>query len=139
MFKKILLPVDLTDKHGPALDAAARLAELGGGEVTLLHVVEVIPGLSMEEEGAFYGRLERLARGHLQQLGKPLEERKAAWKVEVRFGKRAAETVRYAEEEAADLLIVTAPPVDPDNPIAGLQSMSYTIGMLSRRPVLVVK
>lgn len=139
MFQKILLPVDLTDKHAAALAAAGRLAEQNGAEVTLLHVVEVIPGLSMEEEATFYGRLERMARGHLQQLGKPLEGRAAAWRVEVRFGKRAAETVRYAEEAGADLLIVTGPPVDPNNPIAGMQSMSYTIGMLSRRPVLVVK
>ena len=36
MFKKILLPVDLTDKHKPALDMAARLAEQNGGTVTLL-------------------------------------------------------------------------------------------------------
>jgi universal stress protein A len=139
MFKRILLPVDLTDKHAAALDVAARLAEQNGAEVTLLHVVEVIPGLSMEEERTFYGRLERMARSHLQQLGKPLAGRSAAWRVEVRFGKRAAETVRYAEEAAADLLIVTGPPVNPDNPLASLQSMSYTIGMLSRRPVLVVK
>ncbi len=139
MFTKIVLPVDLTDKHRPALDAAARLAERGGASVTLLHVVEVIPGLSMEEEGTFYGRLERLARSQLQQLGKSLEERKVTWTVEIRFGKRAAETVRYAADTAADLLIVTAPPVDPAHPAAGLQSMSFTLGMLSLCPVLVVK
>ncbi len=74
MFKKILLPVDLTDKHKPALDAAAKLAGQYGGTVTLLHVVEIIPGLPMEEEGTFYGRLERVARNQLQQLGKRLEE-----------------------------------------------------------------
>jgi nucleotide-binding universal stress UspA family protein len=138
MFKRIVLPVDLSDKHGPALDAAARLAE-GGGEVTLLHVVEVIPGLPMEEEGTFYARLERVARSHLQQLGRRLDERKTAWRAEVRFGKRAAETVRYAAETAADLLIVTAPPVDSANPGAGFHSMSYTIGMFAQCPVLLVK
>ncbi len=139
MFKNILLPVDLTDKHGPALDAAGRLAEQNGGTVTLLHVVEVIPGLPMEEEGTFYGRLERMARGHLQQLAKRLEERKVPCKIEVRVGKRAADSVRYAAETAADLIVVTAPPVDPANPAAGLHSMSYTIGMFAQCPVLVVK
>ena len=139
MFKNILLPVDLTDKHGPALDAAARLAEQAGGAVTLLHVVELIPGLPMEEEATFYGRLERVARGHLQPFLRRLEERYIACRLEVRFGKRAAETVRYAAETAADLLVVTAPPVDPANPAAGLQSMSYAVGMFARCPVLVVK
>ena len=138
MFNKIVLPVDLTDKHGPALDAAARLAGRGGA-VTLLHVVEVIPGLSMEEESAFYARLERVARSHLLQFGKRLEERKVTWSVEVRFGKRAPETIRYAAETAADLLIVTGPHVNPANVAAAWQSMSYTIGLLSQCPVLVVK
>ena len=139
MFTKIVLPVDLTDKHQPALDAAARLAEQGGGSVTLLHVVEVIPGLSMEEEGTFYGRLERMARSNLQQLGKALEEYKVTWRVEVRFGKRAAETARYAAEAGADLLIVTGPRIDPANVAAAWQSMSCTIGLLSQCPVLIVK
>jgi hypothetical protein len=61
VFKKILLPVDLTDKHLPALDVAADLAKQSGGEVLLLHVIEVISGLSMEEERDFYGRLEKRA------------------------------------------------------------------------------
>ena len=139
MFKKILLPVDLTDKHTTALDAAARVAEQGGGTITLLHVVEVIPGLPMEEEATFYGRLERVARNQIQQLGKRLEAHKVPYQIEVRFGKRATETVRYAAEAAADLLVVTAPPVDPANPAAGLQSMSYTIGLFAQCPVLVVK
>jgi nucleotide-binding universal stress UspA family protein len=69
MFKKILLPVDLTDKHGPALDLAADLAKQSGGGILLLHVIEVIAGLSMEEEKDFYGRLEKMARGHLKRLG----------------------------------------------------------------------
>ena len=139
MFKKILLPVDLTDKHKPALDMAARLAAQSGGTVTLLHVVEIIPGLPMDEEGTFYGRLERLARSQLQQLGKRLEEGKIPWQVEVRFGKRAAETVRFAAETGADLIVVTAPPVDSANPAAALHSMSYAIGMFAQCPVLVVK
>ncbi len=139
MFKKILLPVDLTDKHQPALDAAAKLAGQYGGTVTLLHVVEIIPGLPMEEEGTFYGRLERIARNQLQQLGKRLEEAKVPWQVEVRLGKRTAETVRYAAETAADLVIVTAPPVDPTHPAVALHSMSYTIGMFAQCAVLVVK
>ena len=139
MFTKIVLPVDLTDKHSAAVEAAVRLVGQGGGEVTLLHVVEVITGLSMEEESTFYGRLERVARSQLQQLGKTLEEQKVSWRVEVRFGKRAAETARYAAETGADLLIVTGPRIDPANVAAAWQSMSYAMGVMSPCPVLVVK
>ncbi|HVS34263.1 MAG TPA: universal stress protein [Gemmataceae bacterium] len=139
MFQKILLPVDLTEKHAAALDVAGRLAQQTDGAVTLLHVVEVINGLPPEEEGTFYSRLERVARSHLQQLGNGLEERKVPYKIEVRLGKRAADTVRFAAETAADLIVVTAPPVDPANPAVGLHSMSYTIGLFAKCPVLVVK
>ena len=59
MFKKILVPVDLSDTHQQALEIAAQLANEGGGQVTLLHVVEVIPGLWVEEERDFYDRIKR--------------------------------------------------------------------------------
>ena len=51
MFKKILVPVDLTDVHQPALDIAARLAKENDGEVTLLHVVEVISEVGPRKTG----------------------------------------------------------------------------------------
>jgi hypothetical protein len=39
----------------------------------------------------------------------------------------------------ADLLILTAPRLDPATPSAGVESMSYKVGVLSQRPVLLVK
>src|SRR5262245_51519429 len=98
MFKKLLLPVDLTDRHARVLQVAAELAAPSGGEVTLLHVVETIAGLSMEEEGGFYARLERAARSHCDHLGKDLAERMIPWRAVVRLGNRAQECVRYALE-----------------------------------------
>jgi nucleotide-binding universal stress UspA family protein len=139
MFKKILLPVDLTDRHGPALDVAGELAARGGGEVTLLHVIETIAGLPPDSDRAFYGGLERTARGHLDRLGKRLGERGLPCRLEVRYGHRAQECARYAEETGADLVVLTAPRFDPAAPAAGWGSMSYRIGILCRCPVLLVK
>src|SRR5437773_2005670 len=101
MFQRILLPVDLTEKHERALNIAAEFAGRSG-EITLLHVIEVIPGLSMDEERAFYNRLERLARSHIDKLGSLLEKRKVSWKSQVLFGNRAQESIRYAIEAAAE-------------------------------------
>jgi nucleotide-binding universal stress UspA family protein len=42
VFQNILVLVDLTDTHQPALEIAARLVKENNGQVTLLHVVEVI-------------------------------------------------------------------------------------------------
>jgi nucleotide-binding universal stress UspA family protein len=139
MFKTILLPVDLTDRHGPVLDVAGELAAQSKGEVILLHVIETISGVAIEDEREFYDRLERTARDHLDRLGKHLDEHKATWRAEVRYGNRARESVQYALAAAADLIILTAPRFDPAAPGAGWGSMSYRIGILSQCPVLLVK
>ena len=49
MFHKILLPLDLTDRHQAALALAAELAGAQEGEIVLLHVIEVPPGLPVSE------------------------------------------------------------------------------------------
>jgi nucleotide-binding universal stress UspA family protein len=66
MFKRILLPLDLSDHHAAAINAAVTLARQRKGKVTLLHVIEQIPGIAVAEEEVFYRRLERAARAHLE-------------------------------------------------------------------------
>src|SRR6516162_7997131 len=102
MFQKILLPVDVSDKHGPAISVAAELAGASGGEVLLLHVIEVISGLPMEEEKAFYGRLEKAARSHLEKLGARFKQSKVRCRAEVTYGNRGPEVIRYARAAGAD-------------------------------------
>jgi len=139
MFQRILLPVDLSDKHGRALEVASQLAGRDGGEVILLHVIEVIPGLEVEEEKHFYSRLEKLAAARLQKLGESLKQKHVRHRAETVLGHRAAETIRYARENSIDLIIVTSPPVDPQHPSTGWGSMSYRIGLAATCPVLLVK
>jgi nucleotide-binding universal stress UspA family protein len=139
MFHNILLPLDRTDRHQQALDIAAELASRSEGTITLLHVIELIAGLSLEEEKHFYHRLERAARRHLDRWGEGLEKRKIPWRSEVRYGDRAAESIRHARETAADLIILTAPQIDPANPGTSWGSTSYKIGILSQCPVLLMK
>lgn len=137
MFQKILLPIDMSDRHQAALEAVARLAGWSGGEVILLHVIEVIDGMPREEP--FYGRLERLARAHLVQLGERLSARGVPVRVDIVFGHRAREIVRHAREAGADLVVFTARPVDPANAGVGLGSLSYAVGIVAPCPVLLVK
>lgn len=139
MFKKILLPVDLSDRHRPALNLAVELVGPSHGEVVLVHVIELIAGLSMEEEKDFYARLEKSARIHLRQLGSALEHHKVSWQGEVLYGNRGAEIVRYATETRVDLIVLTAPRLDPDNVAAEWGSLSYKISVVSPCPVLLVK
>jgi nucleotide-binding universal stress UspA family protein len=139
MFKTILVPVDLSDTHQQAIEIAGRLAHASDGQVTLLHVVEVIPGLWVEEERDFYDRIEAAARDHLTRLGRQLEETPVPRREEVIFGNRAEEIVRYAMEVGIDLIVLTSHRIDLKNPGAGWGTLSYKIGILSQCPVLLVK
>ncbi len=139
MFKKILAPIDLTDKHGPALNAAADLAKQAGGEIVLLHVIEVIAGLPLEEDKNFYGRLEQKARAHLQEMGRPLSQRGIVWRAEVVCGNRGPEVVRFAAATGVDLIVLTSPRLDPTNPGTGWGSLSYKISLMCQCPVMLVK
>jgi nucleotide-binding universal stress UspA family protein len=137
VFEKILVPVDVSDKHQQDLDVPARLASVRGGQVTLLHVVEVIAGLWDEQERDLYDRIDRMASDHLAKLGRYLEEQHVLRHEEVVFGNRAHEIVRYAAETGTDVL--TSHRMDLQNPGVGWGTVSYKVGILSQCPVLLVK
>ena len=139
MFRKILMPVDLTDRHQPALDIAARLATESTGTVTLLHVVEIIPGVWPQEERQLYSRLEQAARDHLAKLGRDLGAHQVPRREEVIFGERAHEIVRYAMETGVDLIVLSSHRIDLQDPNLGWGTVSYKVGILSQCPVLLVK
>ncbi len=139
MFTKILVPVDLSDKHQQALDIAARLASESGSEVTLIHVVETIGELWDAEERDFYDRIEDLVRDHLANLGRYLEARHVPHREEVIFGDRAREIVRYAIEGGVDLIVLSSHRIDLQHPSAGWGTLSYKLGILAQCPVLLVK
>jgi nucleotide-binding universal stress UspA family protein len=139
MFKKILLPVDLTDRNEPALKAASELAAQGGGEVLILHVVEMIAGSSLEEEKDFYGRLEQSARQHLDKYVQKVKRTNVAVRAEVRVGKRALEIAQYARDAGCDLIVFTAPPFEAERAFAGWGSMSFKVALLASCPVLLMK
>jgi universal stress protein A len=138
MFKKILVPVDLSDLHQQAMEIAEALAAESGGEVILLHVSEVIPDLWVERERDFYDRIEQRARAHLARLGRRLGERKVSRREEVTYGNRSYEIVRYAMEMGIDLIVLSSHRVDPKDP-SSWGTLSHKVCILSQCPVLLVK
>src|SRR5262245_21717733 len=139
MFQRILLPVDLGEGHDAAVKAVIELCRASQGEVALLHVIEVIAGLSVEEERPFYDRLEKRARAHLQKLGRRLDEGGVRWRSEVRLGHRVHEVAQAAREASADLVVLTSPPPDPVNPLSAWGSLSFRVSLVAPCPVLLVR
>jgi nucleotide-binding universal stress UspA family protein len=86
VFKQILVPVDLSDRHQQALEVAAPLARESDGEVTLLHVIDIIPGPWLQERD-FYKRIAQLARDHSANLGRSLAARQVPEREEIVHGK----------------------------------------------------
>ncbi|HEY7310529.1 MAG TPA: universal stress protein [Gemmataceae bacterium] len=139
MFRKILVPLDMTFKHRRAIDTAADLARQSDGEVVLLHVIELLHAMPREEEKDFYDRLETGAQTHLERHLVTLKERDIDCRKQIVFGVRAAEVLRFAQTLSADLIILTAPRIDPENPESGWGSMSYKLSFFAPCHVLLVK
>ncbi len=53
--------------------------------------------------------------------------------------KRGPDIVRFAKEQGSEVIVLTAPHVDPAQPTAGWGSLSYKVGLFAPCPVLLVK
>jgi Universal stress protein family len=62
VFRRILVPTDLSDRNARSLKLALALARDGPTSVTLVHVVQQVPGLPPGEMRAFYDRLVKRSR-----------------------------------------------------------------------------
>lgn len=139
MFKKLMVPVDLSNRHEKALKTAIELATLAGGEVTLLHVVEVPHGFPVEEDPEFYRRLENISHDHLSRMADRLREQGVSCRYAVRLGESGPEVLRFAAEEGMELIVLSSHPIDPKSPGAGWLSLSYLIGIGAPCNVLLIK
>ena len=142
MFRKILVPVDFTEKNEAALSSALEIAGRSDGEeseIALLHVVETIEHIDFEDMGDFYRGLETRAAAKLFAMEERFRRAGVRVRHEILFGKRAETVVRYAEDHAMDLVILSSHQVDRDHPALGWGTISYRIAIVVRCPVLLVK
>jgi universal stress protein F len=139
MYERIIVPADLTDRNRNAVEAAGQLVEKKSGTVYLLHVIETIPGFAIEEERDFYAKLEKRATEHLEELGEVLGGKGIQWAAEVAYGPRAKTILEEASKLDADLIVIQSHRLDRDHPQEGWGTLSYQVGILSDRPVLLVK
>jgi hypothetical protein len=95
--------------------------------------------MTREDEKEFYDRLETAAHAHLEKHLAMLHERGIACRKELVFGVRIAEELRLARTLSADLIVLTAPRLDPENLESGWGSMSYKLSYFAPCPVLLVK
>ena len=138
MFRRILVPVDLTDKNRRAVEWARELAEWGGALVTLIHVIEPLD-LPFEELEDFYGELEARAATAMEAMSRPLQEAGLEHRQQVVYGERAREIVEYAAEQDIDLIVLSSHRQDLDEPTRNLGTLSHKVAILAQTPVLLIR
>lgn len=139
MFKHILVPVDLSGKHGGALAATLQLAQQSRARVVLLHVIHRIEHVPFDEVRSFYERGEKAARKKMAMAARKLAARKIDVRALVLVGTPAREIVRYAATNGIDLIVLSSHKIDLSGPSQGWGTTSYKVGVLCQCPVLLVK
>ena len=142
MFRKILVPVDFTEKNEAALASAIEIAGRSDGEeseVTLLHVIETIEHVSFDEMKDFYRGLETRAAARLFTMEERFRSAGVRVRHDILYGKRAEAIVRFAEDHEVDLMILSSHKVDREHPALGWGTISYRVAIVVRCPVLLVK
>lgn len=139
MFRRILIPTDLTDRTVRALHVARDVAARDDSHLTLLHVIETIAGADFEELSSFYGTLEERARTRLNELMTRASTRHPHLDAHVVLGKRVEETLKFVRTNQVDLIVLASHPIDPSQPGSSMGTMSYRLGILAPCAVLLVK
>jgi len=118
MWQKILVPHDFSQCAARALEVAARLAEVRGGQVFLVHVSPLPPNLPFDAQVVVPGSTapasidQTLIRGASQALATiaaPLQQRGLSVHVFARAtepGSPAAAILRIADELGADVIVL---------------------------------
>jgi universal stress protein A len=139
VFKRILVPLDLSGRNGRTIDTARELAQLHHARVTLLHVVTQIPDVAARELSGFYQRLERVSARRLGRIADRFTARSVRVGVVVCVGEPAREIVKTAATKKVDLIVMGSHKVAPGPPSAGWGTTSYKVGIFCRCPILLVK
>ncbi|MBI3466194.1 MAG: universal stress protein [Planctomycetes bacterium] len=139
MFKRILIPLDFTDKNLRALEVARELAIQDKASVALLHVIETVEHVPFGELKGFYKKLEDEARARMALPSSLFLEKDLVVDPEIVYGKRAEEIVRYAMANQVDLIVLSSHKIGPEQAARGWPTISYKVAVLAQCPVLLVK
>ncbi len=138
MFRKIMVPIDLSDARNPALLIARKIAAQNRSQISLLHVIEKIEFLPSSETKTFYTQLKKTGAEKLRKIAsslKPINK----MHTKIILGNRASSIVNYAIKNGIDLIVMNSHRVDLKKPANSWGTISYKVAILSQCPVLLVK
>jgi nucleotide-binding universal stress UspA family protein len=137
MFDNILLPVDLSARNTHPLRTAIDLAN-PGATITLLHVIETIQGTEFDELGDFYRGLGTNAENVMEKWCSSIDITNLNLNRTILYGRRDREILRFAEQDASDLILVSSHCVK-NHPSAGLGTISQVVALLASCTVMLLR
>ena len=137
MFHHILVPLDFSSKDRAALEAAVAIARRSG--LTLVHVIQGVEHIGIDELQAFYDELRNKAEERIQPIAARLAEDQLSVEYELSIGRPAAEILRIAHEHGVDLIILSSHKIDPQRPTEGWGTVSHQVSILAQCPLMLVK
>jgi len=139
MYKNILVPTDLADKSELSIQTALTMASQNHGSVQLLHVVEKMGGEPDAEVENFYLKLAKQADQKLSDWQRKFQEEFADVPIDktILVGKRAQEILRFSQEKAIDLIVMTSRTFNKEE--RGLGTWSHQVSLFAPISVLVVR
>jgi universal stress protein A len=138
MFEHILVPTDFSEGSAHALRIASNVSN-DKGSVTLIHVIETIPGESFDEFKDFYAKLEERAWNAMQELIGRCPESAVEIIPRIEYGGRVEQILKYASDHQVDLIVLNSHRIHPEDPVRDWGTISYKVGVLSQCPVMLVK
>jgi nucleotide-binding universal stress UspA family protein len=139
VFRRILVPVDLSRRNERALRTAAELARRSRGRVALLHVIARVEHVPFDELRDFYRTLEQVAHRKLDAAARRLARQGIEARVAIVIGAPPEEILRYSLAQRIDLIVMASHRIDSTRGAGGWGSTSYKVGILCQCPVLLVK
>ena len=138
IFKRILVPTDLSSKSEKALDVVLAMGVTDEHRIHLLHVIETLQSDEDDEFQFFYDKLRDRALRKMDLMVKKYGQGEMIDR-EIVYGHRSLEIIRFAHENHIDLIVLSSHRIESVEPSEGWATISYKVGILSPCPVLLVK
>jgi nucleotide-binding universal stress UspA family protein len=109
--KRVLVPIDFSERSRAALVYGLALVEQFGGSLHLLHVIEEVGGvepLALPERKAVELRIEERVWAELKSLLPDHDERWVRPVLALEWGEPSVEILRYERAHAIDLIAIGA-------------------------------
>ncbi|MBW2713494.1 MAG: universal stress protein [Deltaproteobacteria bacterium] len=139
MYQNVLIPMDLSEQHSQAMDDAVSTLQGEETSITLLHVIEQIQDVDDPEVKNFYDSIRAKAESLLSEKATELSNRGLRVKVEITFGKRGAEILRYANTHDIDLMIIRGHTKKVEDPRKELTYLSQQLALFANCSVLLTR